>query len=235
MANILSEAGSSIGNFSWASMGQVVFIITIFLAVLIIFGGIAFLMWWRSYHINVKIYEPYGQIKEEDIKDQSKIKKLVDNIKFDMIKYRKTHGKYVSIKGTPYFCTFMPFRKHEPIPMERMYDNGVHLLRLSREIYIPIEKPKTIIEVGGNVSLSVAETNQWQTWNNMMADRINNKYQDTDFQKKAITYFVIGITAMVLLGGFILWLIYSSSNRGWEAADKFNAVADSLVGGSKPM
>ena len=118
--------------------------------------------------------------------------------------------------------------------MEFMYDDGIYLLKLSKELYIPIQKPKTTVHIGEATSISVASDNKWRVWNNLMADRINNKYQDIDAQKKVVFYFVIGIVAMVLVGGFILWLIYSSANRGWEAADKFNEFAGKLLGGETP-
>lgn len=240
MANLLDQVGTSVGDFSWASIGQIGLVITIFFGALIIIGGVLLLMWWKSFYIKVRVYEPYGQIDLSPEEEAYILAKSKDKdydymndkkIQFDMIRIKSTHGKYITYKGAPSFHTFMPFRKHEPIPIELMFNDGIHLLRLSREVFIPIPKPKTIINVGENVSLTVQDNNKWQTWNNMMADRINNKYQDIDAQKKAITYFVIGIVAMVLIGGFILWLIYSSANKGLEAADKLNMVADSLIGG----
>ena len=243
MANILEGVGTSIGNFSWASIGQITFIITMFVLALLLLGGIWFILWWKSYHLRVKIYEPFGQIKlsPEDI---AKIKAEAlegntdtlkeNNIKFDTIRTKKTHGKFTTVKGNPYFNTFLPFRKHEPIPMEMMFDDGIHLLRLSREIYLPIAKPKTIIEVGETISISVTENNRWKVWNNMMAEKINAKYADTDVLKRTTLYFVVGIVALILIGGFILWLIYSTANRGWDAAEKFNVVADAWLGGGKP-
>ena len=243
MANILEGMGSSIGEFSWASIGQATFVIAMFLISLLILGGIWFFLWWKSYHLKVKIYEPFGQINltEEDTANikaealEGKANTLNDKkIKFDTIRIKTTHGKFTTVKGDPYFNTFMPFRRHEPVPMEMMFDDGIHLLRLSREIYIPIVKPKTIIEVGETISISVTENNRWKVWNNMMAEKINAKYQDTDVLKRTTLYFVVGIVALVLVGGFILWLIYSTANKGWDAAEKFNVVADALLGGSKP-
>lgn len=243
MADMLSQLGQSFGTFGWESMGTITLVISITLGALILLLGGLFFMWWKSFYIKVRIYEPYGQVpmtKEE--KEQLKIdisgkgNKALDEkgIRFDMVKHRNTHGKFITSKGTPYFNIFMPNKKLEPIPIEFMYDNGVHLLRLSREIFIPIAKPETIISVNDKVSISISENNKWQAWNNMMADRINNKYQDIDAQKKAITYFVIGIVAMVLIGGFILWLIYSSTNKAYSAADKFNQVASGLMGENAP-
>lgn len=241
MANLIGQLGESFSEFGWGSIGSISLVISIFLLVLAIIGGVLFFMWWKSFYIRVKIYEPYGQIDVDkdtarEIIEESKLgeSKTLEgtSIRFDMFKKRNTHGKYTSIKGTPYFNTFMPNRKLEPISAKYMFDDGVHLLRLSRDIFIPIPKPKTIISVGETVTISVQENNQWQAWNNLMADRINNKYQDIEAQKKAILYFVIGIVSIVLLGGFILWLIYSSVNKGFDAADKFNQVADSLLGGA---
>lgn len=243
MADILATFGSQIGTFSWAGMGQIVFIITIFLLGLILIGIIMFILWWKSYYLQVKVYEPYGQVnftdKElRDIKEEGKqgLSKTLTkkDIKFDTIKIKRTHGKFLTTKGNPYFATFMPFRKHEPVPMEMLFDDGIHLLRISRELFIPIPKPKTIVSVGEAISISVTENNRWKVWNNMQAEKINSKYQDTDVLKRATLYFVVGIVALVLIGGFILWLMYSSANKGWDAAEKFNTVAESLLGGNKP-
>lgn len=241
MADLLGQLGQSFSTFGWGSIGTITLVISIILGILLVFVLFFFFLWWKSYYIKVRIYEPYGQTNLDNA-DLDKIKKEASegkteilnkkNIHFDMFKKKNTHGKYIKIKGTPYFATFMPMQRIEPVPMEYMFDDGVHLLRLSKNIMIPIPKPKTIINVGEEVSISVKENNQWQAWNNMMADRINNKYQDIDAQKKAITYFVIGIVSMVLIGGFILWLIYSSVNKGFDAADRFNVVAESLSGGA---
>lgn len=118
--------------------------------------------------------------------------------------------------------------------MTFLYDDGVHLVRLSRDILIPIPKPEITLEVGENVSLSVDKDIQWKAWNNMMADRINNKYQDLDAQKKIAFYFITGIVAMVLIGGFLLWLIFRLSTKGIIAADKFSNVVQGLLGGRGP-
>lgn len=198
-------------------------------------------MWWKSFYIRVRIYEPYGQISltEEtltDIMEEAKKGEYTTlerkDIKFDMFKKKNTHGKYIKSKGTQFFNIFMPHKKIEPVSMKYMYDNGIHLLRLSRDIFIPIPKPKTVINVAEEVSISIQDETQWQAWSNLMTERINNKYQDVDAQKKAVLYFIIGIAGMVLIGGFILWLIYSSANKGYEAADRFNQVAKSLTGGA---
>ena len=210
-----------------------------FFFVLVAFGIVWFLVWWKSYHIKVKIYEPFGQVKltrddyikiREELKE-GKINALEKkNIKFESIKYTRTHGKFMTKKGTSYFALVRPLKKLEPIPLELLFDDGVHLLRISKNILIPIPKPKTFIGVGENVSLAVTDINKWQSWNNQMADRINNKYQDIDAQKKIMVYFIIGIVAMVVIGGFILWLIYSSINKGISAADTLSNIADKFQG-----
>jgi len=243
MANIIEQIGGSMSSFGWGGVGNIAFIVSIVLGTVIFLLFVLLFIWWKSFYINVKIYEPYGQIalSEEDIEKIKKESKEMNTntlkrhgIKFDMIRKKKTHGKYVTLKGSPFFQIFMPLIKIEPVIMEHMYNDGIHLLRLSKNIFVPIPKPRTIIDVGEAVSISIKDNNQWQTWNNIMADRINNKYQDVDAQKKAIMYFVVGIVALVLVGGFIIWLIYSSATKGLDAADKFNAVARSLTEG-KPV
>ncbi len=96
--------------------------------------------------------------------------------------------------------------------------------------FIPLIKPKTVIQVGEEVSISVSDHNRWVLFNNLMADRINNRYQDVDLQKKITLYFVSGIVVMVLLGGFILWLIYSSINKGM---DTYSSLSSLMGGGPK--
>ena len=243
MANIMDQAGSYLGKFGWESMGNILVVVVIFFFLLVFFGLIFLFMWWKSFNYNVRIYEPIGQIplsEEElvDIKEETKTgenKTLIEKqIRFSNIKYKKTHGKFVVSKGNPFFRTFLPFRRHEPVPMEFMYDDGIYLLKLSKELFIPFKKPKTTVIIGEQTSISVASDNRWRVWNNMMADRINNKYQDIDAQKKVAFYFVTGIVALVLVGGFILWLIYSSANRGFDAAESFNQFAGKLLGGEAP-
>lgn len=244
MPTIMDQVGTSFNTFSWSSMGYIALILIIVISLFVIFGFIFFFIWWKGFNIPVKIYEPKGRVllKPEEIQKMLAEAKAgssktieEENIKFDIIKSKRTHGRHFSIKGTPYFQIFMPHRKLEPVPIELMFNDGIHLLRLSREIFVPISKPNTIISIGKTVSISVTEHNKWITWNQMMSERINFKYQDVDAQKRAILYFVIGIAAMVIIGGFILWLIYSSAKQGLNAAERLGSIADSLVGGKKPV
>ena len=108
--------------------------------------------------------------------------------KFDYMKKRITHGKYTSHKGTSYFSMFLPLKKIKPIPIQLMYSDGIFLIQLSKEIFIPIPRPSFVIHVGQNISISVAEQQEWLTWSNMMADRINAKYQNPDAEKKQTLY-----------------------------------------------
>lgn len=239
MGNILNSVGNSLSSFTWTNIGTALLVVFVMFIMIIIFAVIFFIMWWKGYNLVTHIYEPLGQInltdKEiEEIKkqakkgDQSLLKEK--KIRFDVIKHRKTHGKHDTIKGTPYFFTFMPHRKIEPIPMELMFNDGIHLLRISRELFIPIPKPNTIISVAENVSISVSEHNKWVTWNNLMSERINQKYRDLDAQKKMVVTGIAIIAGVVIVGCVILWFIYNSVNKGFSAAEKFNVVADSLLG-----
>lgn len=243
MANLLDQVGAGISGFTWESLGWILLVFGVFIFLILVFAAVFLFMWYNSFNLRVKIYEPRGQVQmtQEDINKiysevaQGKSDTLKQKgIKFDLINIKKTKGKHLTQKGTPYFQTFIPLRKMQPVPMELMFNDGIHLLRLSREIFVPIPKPETDINVGGNVSISVTDHNQWTGWSQMMAEKINSKYTDVDTQKRAMMYFVIGIAAMVIVGGIILWLIYLSAKKGLDAADKLGAVADSLVQGQKP-
>lgn len=244
MANILASVGGGVGTFIESSIGNVLTVIVIFLVVILIFGLAFFLFWWKSYDVRVKIYRPVGQVKMTDeemveLKYESDpeeaLKKLKErSVRFDYLRFRVTHGKHTKVKGAPYFQTFRPMRKLAPIPLTMMYDDGIHLVQLSRDILVPIQKPNITLEVGKNVSITVEEDVQWKTWNNMMADRINNKYQDLDAQRKIAFYFIVGIVGIVLIGGFILWLIYRLSVKGITFDDRLSDFAKGLVGGNTP-
>jgi hypothetical protein len=231
---VMDQLGSSIGSMLWGSMGQIVFYITLMLLIIVLSFMLWFFFWYKTFIIPVRIYEPYGQVQLTD-KEIAEVQEVKDGkvsidisklgqkgIKFDMLKSRKTKGKHISIKGTPYFQIFSPIKKIQSIPLELLFDNGVHLLRLSKDIFVPMQKPKMIIEVGENVSISIVENNTWLLWNNMMAERINAKYTSIEESKRMTLYFVVGIVAMVLIGAFILWLIYSSVSKGIPLADKVN-------------
>lgn len=244
MANVLSSAGATFEGMIGGSVGNILWIVVIFLFLIIFFAGLWFLMWWKSFSYTVKIYEPTGMVNltPEEAQylnklDEKEMEKVLANrnIKFDRLKYKKTHGKFISVKGSQYFQTIMPLLKHEPIPAEMMYDDGIHLLKLSKSVFLPIPRPKTIVNVGEHVSISIADNNRWLVWNNMMAERVNAKYQDLDAQKKVAMYFVVGIVATVLVGGFIIWMIYLSTKQGYKVADKFSAVVNQLTAGSKPI
>lgn len=221
---IVDTVGQSLGGFAWASLGQALFIFIIFFIVLFIFGFLSFFIWYKSYNVKVTIFQPLGQVAftEEELKEmQEEAAKGIKSsrlkeIKFDYIKKRTTHGKYNTIKGVAYFCMFMPLKKIKPVPLTLMYNTGVYLIQLSRDVFIPVQKPSFVITVYENVSISVAEQQEWISWSNMMADRINAKYQNPDADKKQTLYFVIGIAAMVIVGGLILWFIYSSAKKGLD-------------------
>ena len=237
MADLFGSIGRSIGGFAWSSLGNILTVIIIVLAVIIFFAVIFVFMWWKSFNIRVKIYKPVGQIpfNPDEIHQEELSQKLKDNkVRFDYIHFRRTHGKYATIKGCQYFITFLPMRKVPPIPMTLLYDDGVHLVQLSRDILVPIPKPKITLEVDENVNIAVEEDTQWKVWNNMIADRINNKYQDLDVQKRIAFYFISGIVAIVLLGGFLLWLIYRTSTEGYKVANRFSDVVQGLLGGEVP-
>lgn len=237
---LLDNLGQSFSGFAWGSIWTIVFWIVVLMGVIFVIAGIWFFMWWKTFNYSVRIYEPRGQVvlSPEDSYNlykgspKEKVNLIKEkNLKFDQLKFKRTHGKYVTVKGTPYFQTFMPFRKHQPVPMELLFHDGIHLLKLSREIFVPIPRPDTTINVGESVSISVKDNNEWRLWNNMMAERVNAKYSDLEAQKRVILYVIIGIVAMVLIGSLILYLIYRSMNKGWDAADKLGSVAERLSGG----
>lgn len=242
MANIISSVGGSLKGFGWATIGNVLLILMIFMIVLVVIGGVLFFLWFRSFNIRVKIFEPMGQVIEADVQDiknldtaEERIQKIKDkNIRFDNINVRKTKGKYIKDKTKTFFKTLMPLRNHEPVPMEYTYEDGINFMKLSKDVFIPIPKPKTSVVVGENTSISVSNDNRWRVWSAMMSEQVNNKYQDIDIQKKVTLYIVTGIVAMTLLGGFLLWLIYSSSNRGFEALDNFKKATDNILGSGGP-
>jgi hypothetical protein len=245
MADIFSSMGASIGGFAWSSLGNIVTVIVIFLIVIVFFSVVLFLMWWKSYNYRVRIYEPVGQqlttkeIDELKNKTPEEVTAILETkkIKFNHIRYRVTHGKYATLKGIQQFVTFMPGTKLAPVPMTLLYDDGIHLLKLSRNLLVPIQRPNVVIEINTSLSLFVEEAQQWQNFNNLLSDRINNKYQELDTPKKMAFYFVVGIVAIVLLGSLVIYLIYKSSTKGMtegiQIADKFNQVADKIVGGGK--
>lgn len=227
---IFSDLGNSISNMAWSGLGNVALTIAIILFIIIIFCLIWFFMFWKSFDINVKVYTPFGQ-PYLDSRAAIELEKGLTDIKINRIKYKRTHGKYVTVKGTQYFRTFMPFKLHKPIPMNMIFHDGVHLLKLSREIYVPIHSPDPIVEVNKEAVIAVNNDYEWRMWNNMMSEKINMRYQDLDIQKKVVMYIIIGIVVITLFGGFTIWIIYSTSTKGLTAADKLNSFATNLIGG----
>lgn len=241
---VLDKIGGTLGSFGWDSMGNILVVVMIVIALIVVFGIIAVFMWYKTFNIQVKLYEPKGQVplsEEELVKIKAKAAKgdvleelKKRNLKFSLLKVRRTRGKYVTVKGDPYFMTLLPFKKHEPVQTTMMYDDGIHMVRIAKTVFIPIRKPDMTLELDKSVSISISDDNRWRVWNNMMADRINNKYQDIDAQKRVAFYFITGIVALVLVGGFILWLIYSSANKGMDTVDKFSEATRNLMGGNAP-
>jgi len=230
---VLDQAGSAISGLGWGSIGIIVTTIAVIMGMLLLVGAVALFLWWKTFDISVKIYAPFGQINltEQEIKKmqiEAKYNKQdtikAKNLKFDMIKFKRTHGKYVTKKGASYFSTFIPLRKHEPVPMELLFNDGVHMLRLAKDVYIPIPRPEFVIGVSEKTILSVKDNNDWRLFNNMMAERINMRYTPAAEAKRMTAYFVIGIIAIVLIGGFLLYLLYSAGNRSSEVAQQLTGL-----------
>lgn len=230
--SVVDSVGQSFSSVAWGGLGQALFIFIIFFVILILFGVVSLFSWWKSYGFKVTIFEPLGQMKftDEELKQIQQdvmngiLSDKLRQIKFDSIKKRVTHGKDLTVKGTAYFGLFIPLKRIKPIPLLFRYSDGIFLLRLSRDVFIPIPRPSFVINVGQNVAISVAEQQEWVSWSNMMADRINAKYQNPDATQKQALYFVVGIVALVVIGGFILWLIYSSAKKGLEVKDLANNI-----------
>lgn len=247
MANILEGISSNVGSQIWSGMGDVLFLIVLILGLVFLFIAIGFLVWWKSYNLNVKIYVPVGQValsktKTNDIKKKVSDGKYRDaqnlignDVQFDYIRYKRTHAKFTIIKGTQYFVTFSPMRRLAPIPLWLQYDDGIHLLQLSKDILVPIRKPNVVMQINKQVTIDIEADAQWKTWNNMMADRVNNKYQDLDAQRKVVFYFVVGIIALTLLGGFIIYITYKSATKGYDAAGQLANAIGKLSGGAPPV
>lgn len=240
--SIIDTVGSSFGSFAWGSLGNMLFIFIIFFFVLIVVGGMAWIMWWKSYNTKVHIFRPLGQIKftEQEIREinaateKGETHASMRSIKFDFLKRKTTHGKDITQRGTSYFALFMPLKKIKPVPLQLRFNDGIYLIQLSRDIFIPVPRPSFVISVMENVSISVAEQQEWISWSNLMADRINAKFQDPDHEKKQILYFVIGIAAMVIIGGFLLWLIYQSAKKGMDTKNMISAFTQSIQQGVVP-
>lgn len=234
---IVDSFGSNIGSFAWSSLGNALFIFIIFFIVLFAVGMLTFFIWFKSYNTKVFIFQPMGQIKfnEDELKQinddiqAGKVPKAFEHIKFDFLKRKKTHGKDITQRGTSYFALMMPLKKIKPVPLNFRYNDGIYLIQLSRDIFIPIPRPSFIISVSQNVNISVSEQQEWISWSNMMADRINAKYQNPDAEKKQVLYFVIGIVAMVIIGGLILWLIYSSAKKGLDVEAMANSLSQAFA------
>lgn len=237
--SIIDQASSSLGGLAWGSLGQALFIFIIFFAVILVVGIISFMIWWKSYNINVTIFTPMGQVQMSDeelkvLQDEvlaGKTPNVLKTIRFDYIKKRRTHGKHISHRGTAFFALFVPLKKIKPVSLEYIYNDGVFLLQLSRDIFIPIVRPSFVVTVAQNVSISVAEQQEWISWSNMMADRINAKYQNPDMEKKQTLYFVIGICAMVIIGSLLLWLIYQSAKKGLDVKGWADELANTIKQG----
>jgi hypothetical protein len=234
--SIVDQVGGSVGAFAWQGLGGALFIFIIFFFVLALVGGVTFFLWWKSYNLKVTIYKPLGQIKftpeeiTQMLSDQAAgiHNEKLKQIKFDYLGRKTTHGKDITQRGTSYFALFMPLKKIKPIPISLRFHEGIHVLQLSKDIFIPFAKPNFFITIYENVSISVAENQEWISWSNMQADRINAKYQNPDAEKKQVLYFVIGIAAMVIIGGFILWLIYSSAKKGMDVKGLAEAITNSV-------
>ena len=246
--SMIDTLGSSIKGFAWQSMGQVVFVIVLAMALILMFSMFFLFIWYKSFNIKATIFKPLGQEKlsKEDIEklkasnlpaeEKSKILRE-GQIFFDYTKKKITHGRHIKTKGNTFFQLFMPLRKLEPIASDYMFYDGVYLLQLSPDVYIPISRPKTRILVDENVSIAIADNNRWQVWHNLNQVKINNRFQDLDIQKKIVLYFVLGLVIMLALGAFILWAIYASSTKHLEGVDLFIKWANANInmgGGQTP-
>jgi len=222
MADVMQQIGDYAQGASFGISSNMIMILIIVSIVGIIFLITAFFGWRSSFNEKVRIYRPYGHYDIETLKNIYESKTTEErnaalkkhSIKYESVGYKKTLGKFIKRKGISYFALFSPMVKIEPIPNEFKYDDGFHLLQLASGIFIPIHKPQTIIEVGANISLSILEENAWRQWNVSESLEIDKRFKEESRERKIILMFIIGIVAIIIIGGLLFWLQYMMMSKG---------------------
>jgi hypothetical protein len=94
------------------------------------------------------------------------------------------------------------------IPFQLRYPDGIWMLRLSADNFVPIERPK----VGSGIILNMSEPDM-DLWEESARAEIRNRTQDDDAQKRALTMTVVIIIGAFVLAGLIIWLSMSFAGK----------------------
>lgn len=102
---------------------------------------------------------------------------------------------------------FMP-KKIKDVPYNLRYSDGIWMIRLSKDNFIPIERPK----VGKGITFYVSEPDM-DLWEESARAEIKNRTMDDDSMKRAQMTMLAIIIGSFILAGLIIWLSMSFAGK----------------------
>ena len=176
--------------------------------------------YWLGFKYKVKIYEPISNLTKEEIlnikgmtEEQQAEYIEAKRVIFSSMNFKKTKGKFIKRKGAVQFSLFMPFKRIQNISSEFIYEDGIHLLKLSMDCYLPIKKPKFFCVANKDTLYDLVSENKWDIMDVKINREIEERYKDPDKEKRITLIIIVGIVAMVIVGGLLLWFITMAGNK----------------------
>jgi len=138
---------------------------------------------------------------------------------------KKARGRDYKVKGVHKFSIMVlpnvfRTRKLAPLEYSKRYSDGVWFLRPSKDVWIPIERPR----LSDAVNLNVPEPDM-DLWQQAEEAEIRRRTQDEDSMKRQLYMTVAIIIGAFVLAGVIIWLSMSFAGRS----------IDSVLAEVKPM
>jgi len=150
----------------------------------------------------------------------------------------KKKGRDIKVKGVRKFSLLtMPNiffqKKIRDVPYDLKYPDGIWLLKITNDTYVPMRRP----EVNNITSITVPESDL-DLWQESAEAEIRRRTQDEDMMKKHLYMTVMIIIGAFVLCGIIIWLSMTfagnSINAALEKVQGLTGALNNLGGAAGP-
>lgn len=189
----------------------------------IILGAIYLLYLMIEHKVKVTWFPVYG-INPGEVKDIKTAEDLNDRDGIVIGQPKKDRGREVKIKGVQRFSLLKARKKIQPIDYTLRYPDGIWMLRISKDLFVPIKRP----DIGNSIDLEMPH-HDLDLWEESAEAEIRRRTQDEDLMKKQVYLTVAIIIGAFVLAGIIIWLSMTfAGNSINNALDKVAPLTENL-------
>lgn len=193
--------------------------------------GIIWLTWQIIDHKLKVTYFPIHGADPSDLKGVTSLTGLSDipGIIIGMPKTDK--GKDIKEKGISKFSLFKCRKKIPPVEYSKRYPEGIWMLRINKQEFIPIERPT----LQDTINLKMPEPDM-DLWQESAEADIRRRTQDEDMMKKQLYAMIAIIIGAFVLAGLIIWLSMSFAGNSIDSVlMEVKPMTSALQGLSNPQ